>query len=536
MRKSSFNIKIGVRKALLVPAMVTALTLGGCDKITDLQPNNSFSEETAFSSAARAELAMTGVYDAAQSGFYLGGAVRGYPFGAANTEQGDMRGEDMMNVATFFALTYEGGYDVTTANNQYQWETLFALINRANVIIEGVTAAGAANTITPAKAVEYEAEARFLRAMAYQELLIHFARPYNHTAGAAHPGVPYRTIAVNTPAKVDEAKAQGRNTVKECYDKLLEDLSFAETNLPATRVGSLKVARATKGAAIALKVRAYLNMGNWAQVIAESDKIVQGTTSFTSPIGAYALTASPAGPFATPAGNLANSESIFSIENASTDNAGTNGAIGQMYSKSPGRGLVAISPIIWNAPFWKATDLRRTLLATQNGRAYFTTKYSDYVTFTDANPIIRYAEVLLSRAEAFARLTPLDPRALALLNAVRNRSVTTVTDQFSVASFLTGNSLVQSILDERRIEFLAEGRRWADIHRLATDPVFNIGGIPAKVAYTGTTFASWNATTPYAGPRSITAIPYADFRFLWPIPQTETNSNEKLKGEQNPGY
>ena len=537
MEKTIYNIKrLGVTKVMLATVFFTALTLGGCDKITDLQPNNSFSEETAFSSAARAELAMTGVYDAAQSGFYAGGAVRGYPFGAANTEQGDMRGEDMMNVATFFALTYEGLYDVTTANNQYQWETLFSLVNRANVVIEGVQAAGAANTIAAAKAIEYEAEAKFLRAMAYQELLVHFARPYDHTAGATHPGVPYRTVAVNTPAKVDEAKSQGRNTVKECYDKMIEDLSFAEANLPPTRTGALKVSRATKGAAIALKVRAYLNMGNWAQVIAESDKIVQGATAFTSSIGGYALTASPNGPFATPAANLANTESMFSIENASTDNPGTNGAIGQMYSKSPGRGLVAISPIIWNAPFWKANDLRRTQLATNNGRAYFTTKYTDYVTFTDANPIIRYSEVLLSRAEAFARITPLDPRALALLNAVRNRAVTSVTDQFTIASFISGNSLIQSILDERRIEFLAEGRRWADIHRLANDPVFNSGGVPAKVAYTGTTFASWNATTPYAGSRSITAIPYSDFRFVWPIPQTETSSNEVLKEQQNPGY
>lgn len=533
MKRNIFNK--GISK-LFVPAIFTALTFAACDKITDLQPNNSFSEETAFSSAARAELAMTGVYDAAQSGFYAGGAVRGYPFGAASTEQGDMRGEDMMNVATFYALTYEGNYDVTTANNQYHWETLFSLINRANVVIEGVKAAAAANTIPATKALEYEAEARFLRAMAHQELLVHFARPYSHTAGATHPGVPYRTIAVNTPAKVDEAKSQGRNTVKQCYDKLLEDLTFAETNLPPTRTGSLKVSRATKGAAIALKVRAYLNMGNWAQVVTESDKIVQGTTSFTSSIGGYALTASPNGPFTSPATNLTNTESIFSIENASTDNAGTNGAIGQMYSKSPGRGLVAISPIIWNAPFWKANDLRRTLLATHNGRAYFTTKYSDYVTFTDANPIMRYAEVLLARAEAFSRQAPLDPRALALLNAVRNRSVTTPADQYTIASFTSGNQLIQAILDERRIEFLAEGKRWADIHRLANDPVFTTNGVPSKVAYTSTTFASWNATTPFTGTRSITGIPYSDFRFVWPIPQTETDSNPVLKAEQNPGY
>ena len=516
---------------------VTLFSLSSCNELTELQPSSSFSETTAFTSAARCELSMAGVYDAAQSGFYAGGAVRGYPFGAASTEQGDMRGEDMLNVATFYAITYEATYNSTTPNNQFQWETLYALINRANVVIDGVNGASKSGVLTADKSKEYEAEARFLRALAHHELLVHFARPYSHTPDASHLGVPYRTSAVNSPATVDQAKSQGRNTVKVCYEKMLEDLNFAEVNLPATRTGGLKISRATKGAAIALKSRLYLHMGNWSKVVEETTKIVNGSTSFTSPVGSYALTASPDGPFASPSANLANTESVFAIENASIDNPGVNGALGAMYANSPGRALIAISPIIWNAPFWKPNDLRRSLLTVSSGRAYFSSKYKDVSTYADANPLIRYSEVLLNRAEALARISSdVDLNALALLNAVRNRAVKTEADQFTSTSFTCKKELIQAILNERRIEFLAEGKRWSDIHRLANDADFTTGGIPAKVAYTSTNFASWNANVPYAGSRSITAIPYSDFRFIWPIPISEINANPVLAKEQNPGY
>nr|GFD54272.1 hypothetical protein [Tanacetum cinerariifolium] len=73
-------------------------------------------------------------------------------------------------------------------------------------------------------------------------------------------------------------------------------------------------------------------------------------------------------------------------------------------------------------------------------------------------------------------------QALALLNAVRNRSVAAA-DQFTASNAPTGDALTQAILNERRIEFVAEGLRWGDISRLATDAKFAPypgGGIPAK--------------------------------------------------------
>jgi hypothetical protein len=525
-------------KVIFSVGLLALLTFfSACDEeVSDLQPFDRLTETTAFETPERVELSMVGVYDAAQSGFYNNsyGANRGYPFGAANAQQGDMRGEDMLNVALFYAITYEGTYNPTTANNLNMWETLYALINRANIVIQGVQTAGQNGVITEAKAREYEGEARFLRALAHHELLIHFARPWAHTADASHLGVPYRTDPVNTTDALNKGVQQGRNTVRDCYTRLIEDLNFAEQNLPerrGTAAGGLNITRATQGAAIALKTRIYQHQNNWAAVITEAEKLTSKNL--------YRLTATPDGPFRN---NANNTESIFAIENSNADNPQVNGSLSNMYTINPGRALIAVSPILWNAPFWDSTDLRRTQLYTNNGRSFHTTKYPKVATQDDYNQIIRYAEVLLNVAEAYARQGN-TAAALAALNQVRNRAVTTAARQYTAANFADANALIRAILNERRIEFAGEGRRWADIHRLARDPQFSTGGIPAKVRFANTTFASWgfgrgySAEGVYSGTTlSQPAIPYDDFRFLWPIPQTELNTNPTLAAQQNPGY
>ena len=162
----------------------------------------------------------------------------------------------------------------------------------------------------------------------------------------------------------------------------------------------------------------------------------------------------------------------------------------------------------------------------------------------DWAPILRYAEVLLNYAEAEARTNGVTQKAVDLLNQVRNRAVTTTADQYTINSFSDTKSLMTAILNERRIEFLGEGRRWADIHRLAKDPVYYVKalndspGVPAKVATGNVTAASWNAASGTVPSSIITiaAYSYDDRRFLFPIPDSETNTNEKLKTQQNPGW
>jgi len=526
-------------KLLLIPVLMFALIISSCEDLIDLKPYSSIDENSAFSTASLIDLSVNGMYQAAQKGEYSGNAQRGYPWGAAFVQQGDNRGEDVVNIFTFYQLTYSNTYDPTSANNVWWWSDSYRLINRCNIVLAGVQTAADKGVITQAKADQYKGEALVFRAITHFELLIHFSRPFKHTANASHPGVPYREKAYTNQVALDEGVQQGRNTVAECYQKVLADLDLAEQYLP-TRVqrgaGKPGLVKFTKQAAAAFKTRVYLHKYDWANVIAEGSKFLTGGVY----AGSYSLTSTPGGPFSDSYGNT---ESIFSIENSGTNNPGVNAALASQYKR---RILVCISPIIWRDASWLADDKRRsttteTTLPTAEmvynsaGRLY-TNKYKDVTNYSDASPLIRYAEVLLNLAEAYARNNDVT-NGLAQLNAVRNRSLATpATQAYTAASFANNVALLGAILTERRIEFLMEGRRWPDIHRLQFSPNFPIDGIPAKLANGLPATSTFTLGTPYAGPYGVTAIPYTDFRFLWPIPRVETDANPTLAAQQNPGW
>lgn len=542
------------------------LVTSSCSDLLDLTPQTALSESTAYATPERIELAVAGMYDAAQSGFYAGGAVRGYPFGAAHVEQGDCRGEDVVNTQAFYQITYQTTYTGISANNDYHWQTLFALVNRSNVVAAGLATAKPSATLTQTQIDAYKGECSLLRALAYMELVKHFCRPYFDNPTAALSGLPYRKTAVTDSKTSSDAVVLGRATVAQNYADILADLDYAETVLPATRTGGLKITRATKAAAIALKTRVYLNMRNWAQVVTEGNKLApQATAPFvtTGANGTLSLTASPFGPF-TSAGSKNNTESILSMENDVADNASVNGQLPSMYNPAAlpfsGRGIVGISPLLWNQPWWVSTDIRKSstmvsigleAVASGGRGANFTKKYSDIVGGSDNAPVIRYAEVLLNMAEAIQRQSATtDPRAYALYMAIRLRANPTAGSDPNYddpTDFPTAASMITAILNERRIEFLCEGLRWMDITRLAApgDNIYNTwgGGIPTKISTTAARYDIYYTgdpntnTTILATPSIIYAgAPYSDYRFLWPIPVSETNLNPTLAAQQNPGW
>jgi hypothetical protein len=520
--------------------VATALILfAGCKKQLDTFPYGSITDATAFETADRCLLALNGVYDAAQSSPYTDGSARGYPFGAASIEQSDMKGEDMINIQTFYQFTYQSSHNSASPNVVAHWSGIYTTINKANVGIDGFTKAGTNGVLTAAVSSQYVAECRFLRALSHHEALIHWARPYLDGNGN-QAGIPWRDFPINSSDAVASILATPRMRVDSVYMKILEDLDFAEANLPATQTGATGIStyRATKAAAIALKMRIKLHKGDWAGVITEGAKLVPaGAGPYVSPIGNWRLTANPDGPFV----DNASVESVFSIKNDQLDAPNQNASLPRMYSSSTvgGRGLVSISPIIWNNSGWLCDDKRRTLLYASGSnnagtQSIFTTKYKKVTEQSDYAPHIRYAEILLTLAEAEARQgAGVNARAVDLLNAVRNRSLATpATQAYTIASFATKNALIAAILLERRIEFLAEGKRWPDIHRNAKDADFNVGGIPAKAANGTTGLAIMVCGGAYTPTQA--AIPYTDYRFVWPISLTEVVQNPIIT--QNPNY
>lgn len=536
-------------KKISVLGLASLIALGGCKKELDLAPFNAFTDESVFTTPDRVNLAINGVYDAAQSGFYNGAIDRGYPFGAANVQQGDCRGEDVINLQAFFQITYQATYNPNTANNVNYWSSTYRLINFANVAIDGLTKAGDAGIITKELASSAVAEMRFLRALSHHELVVFFARPFLDGNGDKL-GIPYRSFPVNSSAAVEEVRKDARATVAQNYARILEDCDFAIANLPVQQPTSAnRRIRAERAAAITLKMKVLMHMGRFADAKTEGDKLVPGTVTplnpqgVVSPINAYALTSTPEAAFNA---NSLSTENIFSIKNDALDNPGVNAALSNMYGAANlgARGLVALSPILWNRAEWLANDRRRTalfLLGTNanNTQSIFTTKYPDYVQRGNNNPIFRYAEVLLMLAECEARIASgVSQRAIDLLNVVRNRSFAEAdrpTLQYTAASFADRTALVQAILWERRFEFAMEGKRWMDISRTVNDPIASLRpvGIPAKVPNGVGGAAIYGIGV--ALPATLQpAVPYSDFRFIWPIPTDEVTQNPVIV--QNPGY
>ncbi len=528
----TYNFKITTLKSVVTVAAVSLLAAGlsSCsDERLDQQPYNQVKEETIFTSQALVEQAVNGMYNAAQRGDYAE-AGRGYPFGAAYQIQNDMRGEDMVSTATFFQNTYISAINGASAlNNVYYWLDTYRLINRANLLIEGIDKAVAAGKVTAADTNSFKGEALFFRAISHFEMLKHFSRPLQLTGSELYEyGVPYMMKGSTDLNSALENANVDRETVSATYTKVLADLDAAEALL----ANKSTVFRISKEAAIAYKTIVKLHKRDWPGVIAEANKLD----------GKFTLEEDPNKPWADNAGNK---ESIFSIQNSDTNNPTVNGALPSMHA---GRNLIAISPVLWNNSAWLATDKRRganmVLTATSGdptkpspieGRKY-TLKYKDVTTRSDAAPIIRYAEVLINRAEAKARLG--DETYLTDLNKVRNRSLANpAAEAYTASSFTTPAARVNAVLIEKRIEFLAEGKRWGDIHRLVNDDLAPTYGIPQKHKNGVPKATDYAIGTPYTFTSGdVPAIPYTDRRFLWPLPDLQVNVNPKLKEQQNKGW
>lgn len=470
-------------KYLLGLCLCSLLTLSCNKDLLTPVPQTSITDATAFDTPDRVLNQVRSMYQALKNGNFYGGRYQVY---------GDIRGEDFINETTNLVT----GADVWSLNpagtsqNSVKnlWSQAYFTINVCNLFIDGMASKGT-SVVGSALSNNYLGEARLIRALSYYSLLQLYARPYADGNGSK-PGLPLRLTGIKGSGFSDLA----RSSVAAVYAQILIDLNFAETNLPAIYASNeLNATRAHRNTAIALKTRVYLSMQDYANVIFEGNKLAPQTAApFKATSGTPAGVPDSLQPsIATVFTTYNTTESIFSLPMTTTagDNPGTQNQLGFYFIRNGtalGSAEYSLNPagIVANAG-WGTNDARRLNLVFPFNNAVatkkFVAKYQVGSPYTDYAPVIRYSEVLLNYAEALARTNSSGPnfvKAVDLVNAVRRRSDTDPTYQINPL-VVTQTQLINSILLERRIEFLGEGLRNNDLMRLLqTIPAK--GSAPAK--------------------------------------------------------
>ncbi len=474
--------------SLLAAFLLVAIGSGtGCRKeLLTALPENQLAEAVSFETPDRFLSLLNGIYAQCKQGNFLGSRYSVFT---------DVRGEEFLN-ETGNGVTglQTWNHTVVESTNEvnYIWNAGYQTINSINIYLEGAQA-NSRNLGNDALLANYLGEARFIRALCYHSMVLIYCRPYTDGNGS-NLGLPLRLKAERLAIDNDLA----RSTVAEVYAQILDDLNFAETNLPATPASA--TIRAHKNAAIALKARVYLGMGRYADALAEANKLVPAAAPFKSPTGvAHELQANVKTVFT----NYTTTESIFSFPFTTNNLPGTQNALGYYYNPAPrGNGEYSLnkagSGIVADSVAFAVSDDRRGLIIIHTNNKPYLNKFAAGPQSTDFGPMIRYAEVLLTAAESEARVNGVNQRAVDLLNAVRTRSKGTA---YALTDFADADALVAAILKERRIEFLGEGLRNFDIMRL---------------------------NNPFPAKANVAAIPSSSNTYIWPMPSGERQVNKLL--------
>ena len=78
--------------------------------------------------------------------------------------------------------------------------------------------------------------------------------------------------------------------------------------------------------------------------------------------------------------------------------------------------------------------------------------------------MLRWGEVILNRAEAYAKLN-LNDKALADVNIIRSRAGLSGDALYTASNMHGYTSVLDVVLDERRLELAFEGQRMFDLYR-----------------------------------------------------------------------
>ena len=408
-----------------------------------------------------------------------------------------------------------------------RWTNCYKIIYRADYFFEHIDEV---EDLDADAKKGYVGEAHFLRGVAYALL----AETYG--------GAPIVDSTLSTEA----ARQVERASRKATWDKAIADYDLAIDNLQPT---APEIGRATKGAALGMKMRACLYQNKYEEVLKLADQI--------DALGLYSLYPSYKGMFQLD--NEDNQGVLFDVQFMAGENEqgsvfdrlfqpqNLKYGISGSNSVAPIQDLVDAyetidgSPVDPDHPYDNRDPrLDFTILrpgATFQGQLYpkeiknhtgqrvgfGIRKYTIETMPVIANQsplnfiVLRYANVILAKAEALIETNQDIDGAIDLINKIRtSREDVHLTP---LSHGLSQSEARKKLRHERRIEFALEGQYWADIKR------WNIG----KSLYPVPVRAADGSLIETKFPKG-----YNEQYNLLPIPESEISLNPNL--EQNAGW
>jgi hypothetical protein len=412
----------------------------------------------------------------------------------------------------FFSYTYN--LIPAQGNASALWRQGYSIIGTCNIGIDGLEKLIAEGDDSP-EVKQALGEFKFLRAYTHFAMCGIWGRPYTHDRD--NLGVVIK--------KDLSTESLPRSTVGEVYDfvesELLESAELMTVNQPNYK--------ASKEVAYAILSRLYLykedhvNTIKYADLVIDSDRYALENTDRFKSYFTY-----------NPVEN--NSETIMCIWHSEETDAGW-GGIGSMYShyNGVGWGEMYASKSYLELVGENENDARHSFIDPQykyddNGNImkdevtgeplyqqrngydkFYINKFSlqEGIPQLGSPIIVRLAEMYLNKAEANAKQDQ-DQVALDNINVLRERAGLTGDQLYRLDNMLGRATVLEAVLDERRLELAWEGHRAMDVYR---------NKLTMDRSYPGTHLPEGSSTQ---------LIPYTDPRIVHYIPQREIDLNPSL--------
>jgi len=481
---------------------LAVLMAASCTKTLEVTPRTSLSADDALTTYLGVQAALNGAYAGLRgpAGYTATPGAAAY-YGREMILNPELLADNVKNVNPG-TCSCRGNTLLINAVSAHLniWNAAYSVITKTNVVLAATDKLGDG---TAAQKASVKAQALFLRALTYFDLVKIYAYNPNFIQNGFNLGVPLVLDAVDDYTKVTFPERAPVTAVYAQIEKdLLEAISLFAT--PGVNAATGTPYIATAGATHALLSRLYLYMGGTKNASA----VTEATAALTSGIGTFQTT--PAA-YVSMWAAASKPESMFELQFASTaelpQNPNDNTIQANYQQVLNGTTRVGFGDIVVSGNLlaeYETNDIRRSVMVnytrSDGEQVVETNKFqgSKGSFGFDNVPIIRISEMYLNRAEASAR-SGNEGQAVADLNVIRNRAgLPSITP--------AGTALIDAILKERRLELAFEGHRFFDLTRLGKN-------IPKE---------------------TIAAIPFSDYRILAPLPLTELDVNKNLV--QNPKY